>query len=142
MNDNLKEIEHPIGYIRNRRISVMLFFIAVYLFCAIFLLMKFNIIPKERYSVASLVNYAVFIFSVVSMIYVNLSKKYYKKLIVPKYNEINVHGKKEIIMYLIPIIISMYFMLFQVIGYLCLLGTIYIGIDRFNKPYDPTEQKL
>lgn len=142
MYENSREIEPPKGYIKHRRISVMLFFISLYLFCANLLLIRFNVIPEERYTFGGLIGFAIFIFNGISLIYVNISKKYYRKQIVSDYNNIRVHSKKEIFFYLIPIIVSMFFIFTTVVVYIGLLGTTYMGIDRFNRPFDPMEQKL
>jgi len=69
------------------------------------------------------------------------SKRFYKKIPVPNYNDINVFTWKEIIFYFIPVIITGYFAILQIICLVLVLGAFYHKLEMMNKPYFPVERQ-
>jgi hypothetical protein len=138
--ENNHIVDHDsVGYIKRRKRAIIMFFSSIYLFCLLFILFKFGIIRLGSNKLWGLINILNILFSIISIIYMDSTKRVYKNIAVPNYNEINVLTKRETLILILPVVIAAYFIFLQIIGYLIIIGGIYITVDKFNRPYDPIE---
>jgi hypothetical protein len=137
-NNNI--VDHDsVGYIKRRKRAIIMFFSSIYLFCLLFILLKFGIIRLGSNKLWALINILNILFNIISIIHMDITKRVYKNIAVSNYNEINVLTKRETLILILPVVISAYFIFLQVMGCLIFIGGIYITVDKFNRPYDPIE---
>ena len=135
MGNNSLLSKLPEGYIKQRKRSVQILFCLIYVVCLFLLIIKYQILIISG-TTGSLLGLLLFFTNFAVMLYVNVSKRIYKKTEVPNYNEIHIFTIKELIFYFLPILFFAYFTLLQIAFYFCFLGSIYHGIDKIIRPND------
>jgi hypothetical protein len=129
------------GYLKRRKKAAIIFYSSIYLLCALIILTKMDLVKIEYNLYIMIISSLILLFNVFSLIHLHMCKRTYNDIIVPHYNEINVFSKKKIIILILPILISATFMPLPTIGYILFIGTIYLTIERLNRPFDESEFK-
>ena len=133
--------ENP-EYIIKRKRAVLFFMISVYEFCALFLILHFSIVGYETNRILIMcAGFFIFIGCCLSLGYMDKSKKFYNNVLVPQYNDIKVLTMKNIIIYSIPVLVTAYFALLQVICLILVIGTIIHKFNVAQKPYYQVNKK-
>lgn len=141
MKNNEEYNSNSRDYIVKRKKSVLLFIASVYAFCILFLLVRFGLIKIDDHkSLITLIALMLFMGTLISWGYMDNSKRFYKKMSVPSYNDIRVFTLKEKFLYPMPVIITGYFTLFPVICLVLTLGGFYCSFKMANRKYIKGEE--
>ena len=82
----------------------------------------------------------IFIENLISWGYMDHSKRFYKNMPVPSYNDISVFTLPEKFLYPIPVILTSYFTFFPVICLILTLGGFYCSFKMANRKYIKAEE--
>jgi len=136
MGENIKTNKVPEGYIKKRRRATMIFMSTIYAACVMVILIHFNIGSEYLQKVGGMINYSIMIANIATMLYTYRCKRIYNKIPMIKYRDTSVFSRKEKVLLILPVLPAAYFQFLLVLGYLALLGGIYVAISRFNREYD------
>lgn len=119
-------------YITKRKKSFTIFIFSTYLLFAFFLLLKFNILNESISSIAIFL--CLFIFNIISLIYAYKCKNFFNCVEVPNSYEIRAFSNIEIILYLLPLFISAFYIYMFAIAYIIAIAFLYHKIQWFHNP--------
>lgn len=124
----------PEGYTKKRKKATLRFIVSIYLYIIISLIMTY--IKFNNYDLIRIIYYSSIGLSVIFLFLNQTAKITYNNIPIPIYNEIHVFSKKEVIAYIIPMLIAAPFIISNLISYLSILAVSYLAIKTVVRPPD------
>lgn len=126
----------PDGYLKKRRKLNLFSIFTIYFFCIFKLTVNFKVINFADSNANMLITYLFYFLSIASLIVYYSNRTMYNKIKMFNHNEIKAFSRKEKTILVLPILLVAYFILFDLIYFLLLIGISYLAVDRFMKPVD------
>jgi len=126
----------PEGYIAKRKKADLIYVWLFYGYCIFSLLATLNIIPTQKGSIGNFMFYIILLINLAGMIHGFSTKRFYNSIPMANYAEIRVFSKKEIILYLIPVLVVTPFIISWMLRYYLMMGIAYVGMNAFCRPVD------
>ncbi len=124
----------PEGYTKKRKKATLRFIISIYLYIIVALVVTY--VKFDNITLINIIYYSSIGLSVIFLFLNQTTKIEYNKIPIPIYNEIHVFSKKEIIAYIIPMIIAAPFIISNLISYISTLAVSYLAIKTVVRPPD------
>lgn len=126
----------PEGYLEQRRKRDLRFVWSLYAYCVFSALTTYGIISTKRGSIGGLLLYAIIGVNIITMMTSFTNKRIYNCIPMPNHGEIKVFTKREILLYALPMIIIVPFIVQKMFKYLFFIGAAYIAASVFTRPID------
>jgi len=126
----------PKGYLEKRRKSDLNYLWSFYLYCGFSLLASLGVISIDKGTIGNTISYLIIGLNVITMIIGYSTKRFYNNIPMINHGEIKVFTKKQVLLYLLPIIVTTPFIIEKFLRYFLFIGAAYVALSVFNKPID------
>lgn len=124
----------PEGYTKKRKKATLRLIISIYLYIIVALVVTY--VKFDNITLINIIYYSSIGLSIIFLFLNQTSKIEYNRIPIPIYDEIHVFSKKEIIVYITPIIIISPLIISKLIAHFSILAVSYLVIKSVVRPPD------
>lgn len=138
--DNKELYENlPEGYLEQRRKRDLRYVWSLYTYCVFSALANYGILPIKG-GAFTLLFVVIMGINMITMMTSYTNKRIYNNIPIPNHGDIKIFTKKEVLLYVLPIIVMLPFVLGRIRVYLVTMGFAYLACSRFTRPMDALDK--